>query len=212
MTINFYNKAGLENKSVIAIGALHAQANSRLLNAQMRLDPKSAFAKANVKQQHNPDSILGSILLNMLTWNILMGGLEDMIGTDHGLDLHHDGLIAAGIEAYDMISDEFSKRARRKIEGYPEGRHADILEKPAMHSKFNMIAANENDFFANDAEKEVIALTALLDMLEDMAKKGIRTVNIDPKQPVYKTLTEARRKSKNDSIFSNYGLSMRKAI
>lgn len=210
MIKGFYNTASLENKSVIAIDALHAQANTRLLNAQLRLDPKSAFAKANMKHQHNPDSLLGGILLNMLSWGILMGGLEELVGTD--LDIHHDGVLAAGLEVYDMISDEFTKRARRKLDLYPEGRRADVFEKSSMHGKFNLIAANENDFFANDAEKEVIALTALLDMLEDMAKKGVRTINIDPKQPVYKTLTEARRKSKSDGIFTNYGLSMRKAV
>lgn len=212
MIKGFYNRASLENQGVIAINVLHAQANERLLNAQQRLDPKSAFAKANVKQQHNPDSILGSILLNMLTWGILMHGVEQMIGSDHGLNLHHDGFIAAGVEAYDMISDEFAKRGRRKLEGYPEGRRADIFEKSSMHNKFNMIAANENDYFANDAEKEVIALNALLDMLEDLSKKGVRSVNIDPKQPVYKTLSDARRKAKSDAIFTNYGLQMRKAI
>ncbi len=209
MIRGFYNAASVENKGVIAIDVLHQHASERLVNAEMRLDPKSAFSKAS--RHNSADSLLGGLLLNMMSWGLLVHGIEHLIGTDHGLDLSHEGFIAAAVEGGQMIIDETAKKSSRKLEGYPEGRRKDPLEN-TMNRKFNLFAANQNAAFACDAEAEVIALSHLLDMLDGLARQGVRAVNIDASQPVYKTLASAKKKASTDGIFTNYGMSVRKAI
>lgn len=209
MIRGFYNAASVEQKGIIAIDALHHHASERLFNAQMRLDPKSAFSKAS--RAHNADSLLGGLLLNMMTWGLLVHGIEHLIGTDHGLDLSHDGFFAAALESADIVIDETTRKNSRKLDGYPEGRRKDPLEA-GMNRKFNLFAANQNAAFSMNAEAEVIALSQLLDMLEGLSRRGIRAISIDGSESVYKTLSDAKRKTAYDKVFTNYGMQVRKAI
>lgn len=214
MIRGYYNKASLESKSVIAIDALHGYAAKRLVDAQQRLHPTSAFAKA---AQNKGDSILGGLLLNMMTWGVLMHGIDSMLSSEFGidldLDLSHDGFLASATEAYDfLVEGDPAKKAGRKLEGYPEGRRRDPLEKAAIHKKFNLLAANENSRYSPNAESEVIALTQLLEMLEALAKDGVRTLAVDHNQPVFASLKNATRAMKGDGMFKSFPMAVRKAV
>lgn len=204
----FSSEAYNHNKNItVSVAQLREQANTGLEKAYQKLNLKGDMARQF--NSCSEDGFLGSFLLSWLCWGVMMQALSSaMPGLN--LDWAQNQTLCSAFDAVTMITDEEARKHRfRRVEGYPQGRRQDNIEAPVNHT-FNMVAANENGNFTCDAEKEVMLLSELLDMLDALAKNDIRMLEISKKDSVYKTLKNASRQNKRDSAMEIFAIPMRK--
>jgi hypothetical protein len=197
------------NKNItVSIAQLRQQTNTGLEKAYQKLNMKGETARQF--NSCSEDGLLGGFILNLLCTAAIMQAIG-VAFPDMNLDLVQNQTLCAAFDGVTMVADENARKHRfRRVEGYPEGRRQDKIE--TVNHQFNLVAANENGNFTYDynTEMEVALLSELLDMLDDLARQNVTSVNISKTDSVYKTLKNVDGKMKKDHVMEVFAVPLRK--
>ena len=149
--------------------------------------------------------MIGGFVFDMCVWDALMnlgdtalmnGGVIDEPVMSAGFN----SAAAAMVEGYSLLQDNkiYSFRADRVKDLYPQGRNkAKPVQDPKMKKRFNKVA-NQNFAGSKSKEAEILALMDILKKLEALQKSHVRTVTLDKKKSVYKTVTALHKRVVKD--------------
>ena len=188
--------------------ARHTTANVEGIRAQVvqtlhgsfhRLEAKGIsreFAAASKQGDPLGDmGILGSLLAHIVMWGAILHGMESFVESRVGpvalFDAFNHSILAPAFEAASMLTDDKAHVNRRRVlNDYPEGRRQPTLFDPALNKKFNLVAANDEWRFNFDTQAEMACMFEMLDMLGDIERQGIYTLEMNTDRSVYDTLRE----------------------
>lgn len=203
----FRTEAYNHNKNItVSIAQLREQTSTGLEKAYQKLNMKGDTARQF--NSCSEDGFLGGFLLGFLFSGALISALGNAF-PGLNMDWMQNHSLCTAFDAVAMLTDEEARKHRfRRVEGYPQGRRQDRIE--TVNHKFNLVAANENGNFTYDAQAEVACLSELLNMLDDLARQNVTSMNISKTDSVYKTLKTVGRKMKKDDVMGVFGAPMRK--
>ncbi|MDP2205796.1 MAG: hypothetical protein Q8K65_05760 [Alphaproteobacteria bacterium] len=211
MALGFNNVSNKNREVVASTTEMRAQIITRLDAAYQRLNPANTFARVAGREE----TLLGSLVIGMLGWaafgellQVAFSGNEaaqDMLATAN------DPRLCAVLDGLCELADERCNKFRfSKSAMYPKGRKQDGMKSQPVNRKFNLVAANQNYRFKQDARNEISYMAEMLDMIDKMEKDGVSDMRVDTARPLYDTLKENVELQRRDKVVTRFSAPVRK--
>lgn len=210
MNNSFNKNAGKSQNVTVHIRELRAQAHNHLAAAWKMLAPNAG------KPQGQEDSLVGSLILGLLTWAPIMAGVEQAAanaGIEGGgmMDALANPAICAVMDGIGLLWDEEANKNRiRKTDMYPQGRRQDGIFGRPLNRRFNMVAVNDNIRLRRDAQGEIVRIAEVLTMLDKMESEGVTMVSVDTQMPLYDALKGLKTANRRNDGIRSFSMAMRK--
>ena len=213
----FNNAANDHSARTVSLNALRGAAMKRLGAVQQKLEGQglsAAFTRSAPRADFLDESgFTGGLLMNMMLGGAVLGVHLHMGQPENLSEAFHHAAVMTCLEGVAMLRDQAADgHGARKLDDYPEGRRKSALDEAHACKKFNLVSGGHNNRLSFDMQADVACMYEIIDMLDDLERAGVRSIQLDRKQPVYDALRQTTRQMFGGGAIRNFARPVRMAV